>query len=82
MKVISMHNFISSSGSGIVINYGSGSDFLTSCGSGSVSTSQKVTVRFRFRFHNTGSGYGTPALVFCGIPPVSLLIFNNITGIP
>jgi hypothetical protein len=36
------HNFMSSSGSGTVINYGSGSDFLTSYGSGS--TSQKVTV--------------------------------------
>jgi hypothetical protein len=36
------HNFISSSGSGTVINYGSGSDFLTSHGSGS--TNQKVTV--------------------------------------
>jgi hypothetical protein len=41
-----IHNFMSSSGSGIVINYGSGSDFLTSYGSGygSGSTSQKVTV--------------------------------------
>ncbi len=43
-----IHNFISSSGSGIVINYGSGSgsDFLTSygSGSGSGSTRQKVTV--------------------------------------
>jgi hypothetical protein len=43
-------NFMSSSGSGTVINYGSGygSDFLTSygsgSGSGSGSTSQKVTV--------------------------------------
>ncbi len=37
-----IHNFMSSSGSGPVINYGSGSDFLTSYGSGS--TSQKVTV--------------------------------------
>ena len=37
-----IHNFISSSGSGTVINYVSGSDFLTSYGSGS--TSQKVTV--------------------------------------
>ncbi len=37
-----IHNFISSSGSGTVNNYGSGSDFLTSYGSGS--TSQKVTV--------------------------------------
>jgi hypothetical protein len=41
-----IHNFIYSSGSGTVINYGSGSDFLTSygSGSGSGSTSQKVTV--------------------------------------
>ncbi len=41
-----IHDFISSSGSGTVINYGSGSDFLTSYGSGygSGSTSQKVTV--------------------------------------
>jgi hypothetical protein len=38
-----IHNFIYSSGSGTVINYGSGSDFLTT-GSGSGSTSQKVTV--------------------------------------
>jgi hypothetical protein len=37
-----IHNFMSSSGSGTVINYGSGSDFFTSYGSGS--TSQKVTV--------------------------------------
>ncbi len=37
-----IHNFISSSGSGTVNNYGSGSDFLTSYGSGS--TRQKVTV--------------------------------------
>jgi hypothetical protein len=37
-----IHNFISSSGSGTVISYGSGSDFLTNSGSGS--TSQKVTV--------------------------------------
>jgi hypothetical protein len=41
-----IHNFISSSVSGTVINYGSvsGSDFLTSYGSSSGSTSQKVTV--------------------------------------
>jgi len=41
-----IHNFMSSSGSGTVINYGSGSDFLTSYGSrsGSGSTSKKVTV--------------------------------------
>ncbi len=36
------HKFMSSSGSGTVINYGSGSDFLTIYGSGS--TSQKDTV--------------------------------------
>jgi hypothetical protein len=39
-----IHNFISSPGSGTVINYGSGSDFLTNYSSGSGSTSQKVTV--------------------------------------
>ncbi len=37
-----IHNFITSSGSGTVINYGSSSDFLASYGSGS--TRQKVTV--------------------------------------
>jgi hypothetical protein len=35
-----IHNFISNSGSGTVINDGSGSDFLTSSGS----ASQKITV--------------------------------------
>ncbi len=41
-----IHNFMSSSGSGTVNNYSSGSDFLPSYGSGygSGSTSQKVTV--------------------------------------
>ena len=39
-----MHYFLSSSSSGTVINYGSGSDFLMSYGSGSGSTRQKVTV--------------------------------------
>jgi hypothetical protein len=39
-----IHNFIYSSGSETVINYGSGSDFLTSYSSSSGSTSQKVTV--------------------------------------
>ena len=39
-----IRNFMSSSGSGSVINYGSGSDFLTSYGSDSGSTCQKVTV--------------------------------------
>ncbi len=39
-----IHNLISSSGSGTVINYGCSSDFLTDYGSGSNSTSQQVTV--------------------------------------
>ncbi len=39
-----IHNFVSSSGPGTVINSGSGSDFLTSYGSGSGSTCQKDTV--------------------------------------
>jgi hypothetical protein len=41
-EVNQIHNFIFSSGSGTVINHGSGSDFLTSYGSGSAR--QKVTV--------------------------------------
>ena len=49
-----IHNFMSSSGSGTVINYGSGSDFLTSYGSGQVPLVKKLLfLRFRFRFHNT-----------------------------
>jgi hypothetical protein len=49
-----INNFKSSSGSGTVNNYGSGSDFLTSYGSGS--NSQKFRfLRFRFRFHNAAS---------------------------
>ncbi len=39
-----IHNFIFSSGSGTVNNYGSDSDFLASYGSGSGSTRQKVKV--------------------------------------
>jgi hypothetical protein len=39
-----IHNFISSSGSGTVINYGSGYDFLTSYGSGSTRQIVKVPV--------------------------------------
>jgi hypothetical protein len=41
-----IHNVISSSGSGTVINYGS--DFLTSYGSGSGSSCQKVPVPQRW----------------------------------
>ncbi len=37
-----IHNFKSSSGSGTVINYGSGFDFLTSYGSGSASQKFKL----------------------------------------
>jgi hypothetical protein len=43
-KIFIEGNQIHNSGSGTVINYGSGSDFLTSYGPGSGSTSQKVTV--------------------------------------
>jgi hypothetical protein len=47
------HNFISGFGSGTVINYGSGSDFLTSYGSGSGSASQNVTApQANFTFKN------------------------------
>jgi hypothetical protein len=50
-----MHNFISSSGTGIVINYGygSGSDFLTSYGSGSAKSKS---------YGSYGSGFGTTTL--------------------
>jgi hypothetical protein len=44
------HNFISSSGSGTVINYGSGSAFLTSC-----MVPVRLVKMLRFRFHNTAS---------------------------
>ncbi len=43
-----IHKLISSSGSGTVINYGSGSDFLTSYGSGS---------------YGSGSGSGSTTLI-------------------
>ncbi len=43
-EVNQIHIFISRSGSGTVINCGSGSDFLTSYGSGSGTASQKVIV--------------------------------------
>ncbi len=63
-----IHNFISSSGSGTVINYDSGFDFLTSYGSGS--TSQKVTVPVpvpqRWQKRRTHSEEGS-------IKPVNLL---------
>jgi hypothetical protein len=44
LKENQIHNFISSFCSGTVINYGSGSDFLTSYGSDFRSAGQKVTV--------------------------------------
>jgi hypothetical protein len=46
-----IHNLMSSSGSGTIINYGSGSDFLTSYGSGYCSGSDFLT--------SYGSGYGS-----------------------
>ena len=48
-----IHNFISSSGSGTVINYGPGSDFLTSYGSGSTSQKVPVPVPQRWARHTT-----------------------------
>ncbi len=56
-----IHNFMSSSGSGTVINYGSGSDFLTSYGfgSGSGSTSQN----YGSYGSGSGSGSGSTTLV-------------------
>jgi hypothetical protein len=46
-----IHNFVSCSGSGTVINYASGSDFLTSYDSGSGLLVKKLR-SLRFRFHN------------------------------
>jgi hypothetical protein len=43
------HKFISSSGSGTVINNGSGSDFLTTYGSESGSGSTTLTVGWRLQ---------------------------------
>ena len=43
-----INNFMSSSSSGTVINYGTGSDFLTSYGSGSGSTTLRYSVLFLF----------------------------------
>ncbi len=52
-----IHNLMSSSGSGTVINYGSGSDFLRSYGSGS--TSWKVTVPVPQRCFRQGTCVST-----------------------
>ena len=43
-----IHNFMSSSGSGTVINYGSGSDFLTIYGSGSGSLEPRTAIEGSF----------------------------------
>jgi hypothetical protein len=61
-----IHNFKSSSGSGTVIYYGSGSDFLTSYGSCSGSTSQKVTVPVPQRCSQGRGGGGGRASPFRG----------------
>ncbi len=88
-----IHNFISSSSSGTVINYGSGSDFSTSYGSDS--TSQRVTVPvvpvplvkklgslwFRFRSHNTASHLGwTPLDGKLGPAVAGVLVVYHIAG--
>jgi hypothetical protein len=65
-----IHNFISSSVSGTVINFGFGSDFLTSYGSGSGPLVKKLRfLRFRFRFHNT---------VFVARRPASLDVHSKV----
>ncbi len=61
-----IHNFMSSSGSGSVINYGSGYDFFTSYGSSSGSTSQKVTVpTVPVPQHCTLHYHATPKWKYC-----------------
>ncbi len=50
-----IYNFISSSGSGTVINYGSGSHFLTSYGYGSGSGSGSTTLLITL-VHNVSGG--------------------------
>jgi hypothetical protein len=66
-----MHYFLSSSSSGTVINYGSGSDFLMSYSSGS--TSQKITVPtvpVPQRCDRVGLGWawlGLAGLGWCGL---------------
>ncbi len=65
------HSLISSSSSGTLINYGSGSDFLASYGSGSGSASQKVTV-LTVPF----SGFGSTTLKMTLIRRVPLNLFS------
>ncbi len=55
MRKINTH-FISSSGSRIIINYGSGSDFLTSYDSGSAIQKATVPVPQLCKKFNSGSG--------------------------
>ena len=71
-----IHNYIFCSGSGTVINYGSGSDFLERYSSGSASqkvpkvpvpfpvpTFEKLWFRFRFLLLKSyGSGSGTSSI--------------------
>ncbi len=54
-----IHNFISSSGSGTVINYGSGSDFLTSYGSGSGTVINYGSGSDFLTSYGSGSGSGS-----------------------
>jgi hypothetical protein len=71
-----IHNYMPSSGSGTVLNYGSGSDFLTSYGTVPVPLVKKLRfLRFRFRFHNTGN-YAIGTRIRTG----RKLFINNITG--
>ncbi len=64
-----IHNLISSSGSGTVINYGSGSDFLTSSGSGYGSGSGSTTLDLREE---------TVPIYFCSfIRPLLILWYDS-----
>jgi hypothetical protein len=66
-----IHNFISSSVSGTVINFGFGSDFLTSYGSGSGPLVKKL------RSYGFGSGFTT---LFFFLPVDLLLLMYIVTS--
>jgi hypothetical protein len=57
-----IHNFLSSSGSGTVINYCSGCGFLQV--TVPVPLVKKLRFRFRFRFHNGEGGGGGQEILF------------------
>jgi hypothetical protein len=61
-----IHNFISSSGSGTVINHGAGSDFLTCYGSGSGSGSTSPLSRTNSEcIRSTGNERSVREHIYC-----------------